>query len=473
MAAAEAEEDDDARVFKRVINSLVLDSDSSSCIKGDLGESQAGGDGTSVDINKIIVLIILFHGVINLTEEQIRQQLQHPTINTDSLPTIENLAYLSFAPTGLPNIGLIQELDIIKKIVEHDILELIKSSVKSSLQGIEYKSDENIKSKLTDIRSPSSMKSSDIITRACNVCFKVMRSFRSLPSVFSSIVNYRFKGILSVCKNILPSSRWPSDKRNRDDDDATDTKRQQFKTSLSMSYDMCVLLFDDLRRSMKRIDGARFLRICHGVTTQSGKAAVANCGARCRQLHIVKGFGSGGPDEPPLPPFINKWLAYNHDDDEIAEMGVFKINVSIDDSGDVTCDSERYDPLKLMRAIARDQTGNLIWSNVEECIRYCSLNDSNGRPVSHPNNTTMCLLDLSCSGILDGKPKLRDLGSKMAHPGGGKGNKKKPKSTKKTRRKSRTKRIRNKSTNIKHMRNMRNIRKCKNNTKKLKKSRRQ
>ena len=105
--------------FQQAVDGLELDPSNSSCIfNTEGGGSQMGGIGDSVDINNIVILIVLFHGVINLTEEQIRQQLLHPTINTDSLTTIDNLAYLSFAPTGMVNIGLIQELDIIKKIVD-------------------------------------------------------------------------------------------------------------------------------------------------------------------------------------------------------------------------------------------------------------------------------------------------------------------------------------------------------------------
>jgi hypothetical protein len=55
--------------FKQAVDGLELDPRSSSCmmtIKSD--DSQLGGDGTSVDINNIIILIVLAHGLINLTE---------------------------------------------------------------------------------------------------------------------------------------------------------------------------------------------------------------------------------------------------------------------------------------------------------------------------------------------------------------------------------------------------------------------
>ena len=462
--------------FKQAVDGLVLDSENSSCIKGDLDESQVGGDGTSVDINNIIILIILFHGIINLTEEQIRQQMAPPTINTDALPNIVNLAYWGFAPMGLPNIGLLQELDIIKKIVEHDMTELITSSVKSSLQSslqsIEDKANEIIDRRLTDIRRPSPGNSSGIFSRVCNFCFKFMPSSGLITGLVRSIENYEFKDVFTVCKKIIPGSILSIGKRKRqDEDDSPDTKHPRIQTSFSMSHDMCVLLFDDLRKSMQLIDRGRFTMICGDIKTVTGKAALANCGDRCRNLKILKGFD--GPDKQPKPPFVNKDLAYNDIDDNIAEMGVIKLRCSIDDSGKVICKSQKFKPLKLMEKIMTAKVGNLMWSNMEACIRYCSLHDPNGRPVSNPNNTTVCAIDLSCSGFVGGNPQMVLLPQGVGSPGGGKGNKKKPKSTKKARRKSRTKRIRNKSTNIKHMRNMRNRRKCKNNTKKLKKSRRQ
>ena len=444
--------------FKQAVDGLTLDEASSSCIfNTEGGGSQLGGTGDSVDINNIIILIVLFHGIINLTEDDILQQIPHTTINTSSLPNIENLAYLGVAPTGLPNIGLIQELAIIKKIVEHDMTELITSSIQSSLQSIEDKAQEIIDSKLTDIRSTSSSNPSGIFSRVCNFCFKVMRPLSLLADSVSSIVNYNFKNIFIVCKKIIPVkvlSKGGGKRKRQDDDDPS-------KNSFSMSHDMCVLLFNNLRESMKRIDGSRFRIICQSLTTQSGIAALANCDERCRQLHIVKGFGS---DE--LPDFLNKHLAYSHDVDEIANMGVIKLSFSINVKGEVICNSKRFDPLTLMTSIRTAQTGQLIWSNMEECIRHCTSNEPYGK--------TVCVIDLSCSGIVDGQSQLRTLSHLgLACPGGGKGNKKKSTSTKKARRNSRTKRIRSKSTNIKHMRNIRNRRKYKNNTKKLKKSRRQ
>ena len=460
MSAAE-----EPTTFKQAVDGLTFDEESTSCIFNTEGEgSQMGGNG-DVDINNIIILIVLFHGIINLTEDDIRQQIQPGFIDTDSLPNIKNLAYLGVAPMGLPNIGLLQELAIIKKIVEHDMTELITSSVKSSLKSIDDKAQEIIDSRLTDIRSPRKRVTDGIFSRVCNFCFKVIRPLSLLADSVRSIVNYRFKDTFSVCKNILPGAISHSggvDKRNRndDDDDDDDTKRQKFQSSLSMSHDMCVLLFDDLRESMKRVDGGRFPMICNGIKTVSGQAALANCSARCRQLHIVNGFGSG-----PQRRFVNKHLAYNHIDDGIANMGVIKLSFYINEKGEVKCNSKRFDPLTLMTSIGTAQTGNLIWSNIEECIRHCTSMDPGGK--------TVCVVDLSCSGIVGGTPQMLDLGDAVACPGGGKGNKKKSTSTKKARRNSRTKRIRSKSTNIKHMRNIRNRRKYKNNTKKLKKSRRQ
>jgi len=443
--------------FQQAVDGLELDPDNSSCIfNTEGGGSQMGGTGDNVDINNIVILIVLFHGVINLTEEQIRQQIAPSTIDTSSLPNIENLAYLGVPPTGMVNIGLIQELDIIKKIVEHDMSKLITSSIQSSLQSIENKANEIIDSSLTDVRSPIKKDTRGIFSRVCNFCFKFMRPLSLLADSVRSIVNYNFQDSYSVCKKIIPVrilSNGGGKRKRQDDDDPS-------KNSFSMSHDMCVLLFDDLRESMKRFDEGRFPTICYDITTSTGKAALANCDARCRQLHIVKGFGSG-----PLRLFVNKNLAYNHIDDRIANMGVIKLSFYINEKGEVKYNSERFHPHLLMNSIITSRNGNLIWSNMEECIRHCTSMDPGGK--------TVCVVDLSCSCIVDGSPQMRDLGPNVAYPGGGKGNKKKQKSTKRARRNSRTKRTRNKSINIKHIRNIRNRRKYKNNTKKLKKSRRQ
>jgi hypothetical protein len=433
--------------FQQAVDGLELDPDNSSCIfNTEGGGSQMGGIGDSVDINNIVILIVLFHGIINLTEDDIRQQIAPSTIDTSSLPNIENLAYLGVPPTGMVNIGLIQELDIIKKIVEHDMSDLITSSIQSSLQSIEDKASKIIDSSLTDVRTPIKKDTRGIFSRVCNFCFKFMRPLSLLADSVRSIVNYNFQDSYSVCKKIIPVRILSNGggKRNRQDDD------DPSKNSFSMSHDMCVLLFDDLRKSMKRFDGGRFPMICHGITTPTGKAALANCDARCRQLHIVKGFGSG-----PLPLFVNKNLAYNHIDDGIANMGVIKLSFYINEKGEVKYNSERFHPHLLMNSIVTSRIGDVIWSNMEKCIRHCTSMDPGGK--------TVCVVDLSCSGIVNGAPQMRDLGLAVACPGGGKGNKKKPKSTKRARRNSRSKRIRN----------IRNRRKYKNNTKKLKKSRRQ
>jgi hypothetical protein len=85
----------------------------------------------------------------------------------------------------------------------------------------------------------------------------------------------------------------------------------------------------------------------------------------------------------------------------------------------------------------------------------------------NPSDGTVCIVDLSCAGIVCQNPTLVELPGDVQSPGGGGIIKKKSYSRKKNRRNSKPKSIRKNSKRIKHVRNKRNIRK--NKTKKIRK----
>jgi hypothetical protein len=178
-----------------------------------------------------------------------------------------------------------------------------------------------------------------------------------------------------------------------------------------------------------------------------------HCNERCRKLYIVKGFGSDR-----ILPFVNKHFQYDYVFDKPLNMGVVKLKFSIDGSGNVKSFVKKYDPKKLMQEAGTLQPGTTSsWSSMQEWIGKCV----------NPSDGTVCIVDLSCAGIVCQNPTLVELPGDVQSPGGGGIIKKKSYSRKKNRRNSKPKSIRKNSKRIKHVRNKRNIRK--NKTKKIRK----
>ena len=108
-----------------------------------------GGGAHDISIEEITILVILFHGTVELTVKQPTchgHQYCGPTINVSNLSKIDNLAYLALAPTGLSNIGTNHELHAYRTYFEYEIKkkieESIEESIVESLQKIETKADD-------------------------------------------------------------------------------------------------------------------------------------------------------------------------------------------------------------------------------------------------------------------------------------------------------------------------------------------
>ena len=139
-------------------------------------------------------------------------------------------------------------------------------------------------------------------------------------------------------------------------------------------------------------------------------------------------------------------------------MGVVKLKFSIDINGNVNSNTRIYDPRRLMTETGYiDPKTGSWWSSMQGWLDRCV----------EPGDETVCVVDLSCSGIVCEKQTLVDLPGDLQSPGGGRIIKKKIYSKKKTRRNSKQKSIRKNSKRVKHIRNRRNIRK--NKTKKIRK----
>jgi len=442
-------------------------------------DDEQGGGAPDINVEDITVLIILFHGTIRLTKKKPTchgKQYCGPTIDVSNLLSIENLAYLALAPTGLSNIGTNDELTAYKthtkSIFESAILQ---QSIVESLQKIETKADELVKSNKQLPSKKSGIFSK--ISKICTYCFSYLpqRIISSIKRLGNLLSNYRFTDNFTVCKSVGAVSLSGGNGMNL-------LKGGTPKNSLSMSYDMFVLMLNELRLTIKNFDSERIPDLCAQQLScidttkepelrgycETLKQTLGNIKERCRSLHILKGFGTSR-----LPRFINKDLSYNSSPTEDGKstvdagknMGVIKLQFSIDSSGKVECNDTPYDPLEVMKKIAYNKpedNDGVYWSNMEACIQHCTKDDDRSK--------TTFVIDLTCSSVLGGNDAvIKQFGHDseyFTYPGGGGGKriKKKSGSMKKTRR------VKNKSRTTRYIRNRRNRLKYNKRTKKSRKT---
>jgi len=468
------------------------------------------GGAPDISIDEITILVILFHGTVRITEIP-RGGYTGVPIDVSKLSSIENLAYLALAPTGLSNIGTNDELTAYKeftqcqtqRIIESKIFEsgIFQDSIKTSLQKIEKKADELVTENASQpVSQPVTENASQpvsqpvkkrkdevqqaigIFSKICTYCFHFLKKSESLLLQLRHLLpNYKFTNNFTVCKSVRAASLSGGNGINLL---KGGTKRGRIPIPippLSMSYDMFVLMLNELRLKIKDFDSKRIPKLCaqqlscidtikepklHGYR-ETLKQTLGNMEERCRSLHILKGFGT-----TKLPSFINKDLSYNSSPTEDGKstvdadknMGVIKLQFRIDSSGKVECNDKPYDPLVVMKAITpyepKDYDG-VYWSNMEACIQHCTEDD-------HPRSKTTFVIDLTCSSVLGGSDaviKQPEPGNgDITYTGGGKRIKKKSGSRKKTRR------VKNKSRTTRYIRNRRNRLKNNKRTKKSRKT---
>jgi hypothetical protein len=449
-----------------------------------------GGGGPDISIEEITILIILFHGTVRLTEIPYGGYTGVP-IDVSNLSSIENLAYLAIAPTGLSNIGTNHELTAYKTHTESIFKSaILKHSIVESLKKIEKRADELVtKNASQPVSQPVKKISSEentigIFSRMCTYCFHFLKkSGSSILQLGNLITNYEFTNTFTVCKSVGAASLMGGNGMNLLKGGTKSTKRgrtppsQLSMSQLSMSHDMFVVMLNELRLTIKDFDRERITKLCAETaqTTPDNYPAyyckiLDNMKERCRSLHILKGLGL---DKSQLTGFINKDLSYNPavDGPPAADggknMGVIKLQFRINSSKNVECSDTPYDPLEVMEAIKTNDPskyGGVYWSDMEKCILYCTKDDLRSK--------TIFVIDLTCSSIFGAITGLIDQlsGRYIAHPGGGgKRIKKKSGSMKKTRRvknKSRTTRyIMNRRNRLKHNKRTKKSRKTKTNRK--------
>ena len=435
---------------------------------------EGGVPGDMISFNDLVVLIVLYHGRI---EENIESRsIRHPVIMSTDFPhIITNLGNVTFAPTAMVNAGSVDEL--LSKAAE--IGDMIKQGFESQINDITSKTDDIIKRKADEIIIPST----DLRSRSskfCDYCIDYAYKARDgVTGVFSGLYGYTFKSMLRVCRSKLfpMTGGAPPLKKHR----STPSLRSPTAADFKMSPDLCVVIFDNVRRSIKQIECQRFPTVCNSICPPIESCTVAgrNADSRCRVLNVIKGFG-----EQEFLPFVDKYLAYSSISDERLNMGVVKLKFSIDHNGNVKIEDKKiYNALALMEKIyysvlydykITDTTGTpqrVFWSSMKRCIEYCTRYDPGSDIELNHNNLTVLSFDLTCSSMsetISVPPGLNSLVTQLrtAIPGGG-GVIKKNKSSRK---RIRTRKIKNRSTNVKYLRNRRNVKKVKRKTKKVRRT---
>jgi hypothetical protein len=440
---------------------------------------EGGVPGDMISFNDLVVLIVLYHGRI---EEKIESRsLRHPVIMYTDFPHITNLGNVTFAPTAMVNAGSVDEL--LSKAAE--IGDMIKRGFESQINDITSKTDDIIKRKADEIIIPST----DLRSRSskfCDYCIDYAYKARDgVTGVFSGLYGYTFKSMLRVCRSkLFPMSGGAiGDKRSRQALDPSSSKRPAPAVDFKISPDLCVVIFDNVRRSIKQIECKRFPTVCNSICPPIESCTVAgrNADSRCRVLNVIKGFG-----EQEFLPFVDKYLAYSSISDELLNMGVVKLKFSIDANGNVKIEDKKiYNALALMEKICysvlydykiTDKNGTpqrVFWSSMKRCIDYCTRYDPGSDIELNHNNLTVLSFDLTCSSMsetISVPLELNNLVTQLraAIPGGG-GVIKKNKSSRK---RIRTRKIKNRSTNVKYLRNRRNVKKVKRKTKKVRRTHR-
>jgi hypothetical protein len=437
-------------IFSEVLSSMKLSSKRCS-LHNSKSSRLSGGDGTDIDVDRITILCVLFHGITDVSQEAVDAQRQGLlTINTDDLSDIENLAYLAFAPTGLANIGSFNELQFWRSFLKNEMIIHIIDAITGKFNQIITATP----IPETDTRPESTL------SRICKYCFDftaaLLSAFQtSLANLNTLFTDFKFTGNFKVCRSVVngllssgaSSSVSSGGTKKRVRVSLKPVPLQRF----SMNFEMFLLLLESLRLAIKQRDCTRFPEMCRQFPDpwpDYCRSAYDSASHRCRNLALLKGFGNTHM------PFTNKYLSYSKEADKPLHMGIAKLNFTIGREGRVICKQTFFTPDDVIKGLRHTFNGDTYWFTMQDCIRFCT----SGRG----DTKTTFILDMSCSGNESGinmhvTPSYKKR--KFDFPGGGSGIKKKSSSMKKT------KKMKTRRRSITHPRNRRNRIKPKNKTK--------
>jgi len=206
---------------------------------------------------------------------------------------------------------------------------------------------------------------------------------RDLRNSMEDLIQQNFQDNLQKIEDIAAAA---------DSDDKPKSNAEK-KMSL-VSPDLCVLMLDNLRQSVKESNAESFAS-WQNVNTidRYTRAALDNPDERYRSLHIVKGFGVDPRLARSLP--YTKYVAYHDKNDKMEKMGVTTMAFNVNKKNKVTTSKSFISADVLMPLIKYDERpdpdgGTLYSATMEDLITYFI-----GKAKKAPE--TIVLMDLTCS----------------------------------------------------------------------------
>lgn len=241
---------------------------------------------------------------------------------------------------------------------------------------------------------------------------------RDLTKSMEDLIQQKFQDNLQKIEDIAADS---GDKPN---------SNAEKKMSL-VSPDLCVLMLDNLRQSVKESNAAEFTRWQNVNTSdRHTRAALDNPDERYRSLHIVKGFGVDPRLARSLP--YKKYVSYHDKNDKALKMGVTTMTFRVNNKNKVTSSKRFISADELMPLIKYDErpdpAGGTVYSATMEDLTTYFIGKAKKAPE------TIVLMDLTCSICSDERLLAKPLPEYTRRIARGGSNKKSKLKTKKTRR---------------------------------------
>ena len=217
--------------------------------------------------------------------------------------------------------------------------------------------------------------------------------------------------------------------------DSDDKSKSNAEKKMSLvSPDLCVLMLDNLRQSVKESNAESFASWQNVNTSdRHTRAALDNPDERYRSLHIVKGFGVDPRLARSLP--YKKYVSYHDKNDKMEKMGVTTMTFRVNNKNKVTSSKSFISADELMPFIKYDERpdpagGTLYSATMEDLITYFI-----GKAKKAPE--TIVLMDLTCSICSDERLLAKPLPEYTRRIVRGGSNKKSKLKNKKTKHKKR------------------------------------
>jgi len=183
------------------------------------------------------------------------------------------------------------------------------------------------------------------------------------------------------------------------------------KKMSSVSPDLCVLMLNELRQSVKESFAESFSRWRRD--SPHARVAQAFPDERYRSVNIIKGFGVD-PDVASLP--YKKYVTYHDKNDEHHKMGVTTMTFRINKNNKVTCGKKFTPADNLMPLIEHHKQTDPAGGSIHFATMEKLINHFTGNAKTPPE--TVVAMDLTCSNLSDGRLLTNPLASYRKLHGG-------------------------------------------------------